>query len=104
MFVDWLAFAAATRGKKRSKVITCYKNIIGFVNILLFNYRLIAVTVFSVLSLIGAIASACIAGIIGFKIIKTRLDPDGMCIPPIEYPESGDDCEYKISIDLKVSF
>ena len=48
---------------------------------------------FSVLSLIGAIASACIAGIIGFKIIKTRLEPDGMCVPPIDYPGAGDDCE-----------
>ena len=59
---------------------------------------MIAVAVFSILSLIGAIASACIAGIIGFRIIKTRLDSDGMCVPPIEYESADDDCEYKISI------
>ena len=92
-----MVFAAAIRGREHSNYLTFNfeKSSFNLTFNLLF-FRLITVAVFSVMSLIGAIGSACIAGIVGLKIMRTLSDIDGICVPPVPYESSADDCKLSV--------
>lgn len=86
-------FAGVSSGSDHSKVILFLK--IDFKKIILLPLynRLLTVVTFNVLSLVGASITGCIAGIIGFYIIR-KFDEICSLTLSLAYENSDADCKY----------